>query len=63
MEAYVNIPEPLATDVSLSTYDFGQPALAVEFENIPLERIKEVEPKFLLDQRSLTWAESGQSVS
>lgn len=47
MEAFVNVAQPLSSDVDMDFYDFGQPAFAVSFENVPVERMNEVEPKFM----------------
>ena len=45
-EAFVNIPEPLATDIDISTYEFNQPAINVQFEDVPVEKLEEIEGKF-----------------
>lgn len=46
MSAFVNIPSPLATDVDMSTYKFSQPSVSVDFEDVPIEEIPNIEKKF-----------------
>ena len=46
MEAFVNSDEPLATDVDVDTYLFAQPAVSVDFENVPVEKMGDIEAKF-----------------
>ena len=46
MEAFVNTDEPLATDVDVDTYLFAQPAVSVDFENVPIEKMVDIEAKF-----------------
>ena len=46
MEAFVNTDEPLATDVDVDTYLFGQPAVSVDFENVPIAKMVDIEAKF-----------------
>ena len=45
-EAFVNTAEPLATDVDVDTYLFGQPSVSVDFENVPVDKMVDVEAKF-----------------
>ena len=45
-ENFVNIPEPLATDVDFDTYSFSQPAVSIDFENVPIAKMTEIEDKF-----------------
>ena len=46
MEAFVNTAEPLATDVDVDTYLFAQPAVSVDFENVPVAKMVDIEAKF-----------------
>ena len=46
MEAFVNTAEPIATDVDVDTYLFGQPSISVDFENVPVDKMVDVEAKF-----------------
>ena len=43
--AFVETRDPLATSVSSDTLEIKEPALLIEFENVPIERIDEVIPK------------------
>ena len=43
--AFVETNDPLATSVSSDTLDVRKPALLIEFENVPVERLDEVIPK------------------
>ena len=43
--AFVETNDPLATSVSSDTLDVRIPALLVEFENVPVDRLDEVIPK------------------
>ena len=43
--AFVETRDPLATSVSSDTLEIKEPALLIEFENVPVERIDEVIPK------------------
>lgn len=46
LEAFVNIPEPLATDVDVDTYFNSDPAITIDFEDVPVEKMEQIEPKF-----------------
>ena len=42
MDAMVNVPSPYATDVDVDTLFFSDPAITVDFENVPMDRMKQV---------------------
>lgn len=46
MESLVNVPDPFATDVDVDLYFFSDPAITVDFENVPLDKMTLVEGKF-----------------
>jgi Zn-dependent M16 (insulinase) family peptidase len=48
MEAFVEIPDPYATDVALDVLLFSDPSFTIDFDNVPLDKMEKVEP--LLDQ-------------
>ena len=41
--AFVETSDPLATSVSADTLEVGVPSLLMEFENVPVDRIDEVQ--------------------
>ena len=42
MEAMVNVPAPFATDVDVDTLFFSDPAITVDFENVPMDKMTQV---------------------
>ena len=42
---FVESADPLATSVSFDTLEIAEPALLIEFENVPADRLDEIGPK------------------
>ena len=55
--AFVETNDPLATSVSSDTLEVRKPALLIEFENVPVDRLDEVIPK--MDQLLQDIVEAG----
>ena len=43
MEAFVNAKEPLATDVDFDLLLFSDPAYSMDFKNVPLDKMDQIE--------------------
>ena len=43
MEAFVSAKEPLATDVDFDLLLFSDPAYSMDFKNVPLDKMDQIE--------------------
>ncbi len=46
MKGFVDIPDPLATDVDIDILMNAEPAISIDFENVPLDKMDIIEDKF-----------------
>ena len=45
-KAFVDLPEPYSTDVDIDILMNAEPAITIDFENVPIDKMDEIEDKF-----------------